>query len=133
MTEEVLITTLAKVESMLNARPLVDVSVDPRDETPLTPNHFLGGAIPHIPPDHMEESCHLSRRRENAAQELANRLWRKFLVEYATNLMAGSKWTTKDREVQVGDLVLIVDKNLSRGTWPSGRVTQVLPSVVMES
>ena len=42
--EKVLHTLLAEVEHTVNSRPLTHVSVDPRDNEALTPNHFLIGA-----------------------------------------------------------------------------------------
>jgi len=39
-TEEVLHSVLLEIESILNSRPLTDVSVDPKDPVSLTPNHF---------------------------------------------------------------------------------------------
>ena len=41
-TEEVLLTVLLEVEHMVNSRPLTHVSVDPRNEEALTPNHLSG-------------------------------------------------------------------------------------------
>ena len=41
--EEVLGTILAVIEHSINSRPLTHVSIDPRDNEALTPNHFLIG------------------------------------------------------------------------------------------
>ena len=41
VNDEELITVFAGVESLLNSRPLTYQSSDPRDDVPLTPNHFL--------------------------------------------------------------------------------------------
>jgi hypothetical protein len=77
VNEEVLRTVLAEVMAILNARPLTHLSVDPEDESPLTPNHFLlGRAHPHIPPDLFDEDT-LSRKRWRQAQELMTRFWRR--------------------------------------------------------
>jgi hypothetical protein len=37
-----------------------------------------------------------------------------------------NKWTRKNRKVQVGDLLLIVDQNAPRGTWLTGTVSRLL-------
>ena len=47
-----LLTLVAEVERILNDRPLVDVSTDPRDLTALTPNMLLTGTLDSsLPPD----------------------------------------------------------------------------------
>ena len=43
--DEELITVVAGAESLLNSRPLTYQSADPRDDIPLTPNHFLFGQM----------------------------------------------------------------------------------------
>ncbi|KFD49835.1 hypothetical protein M513_09302 [Trichuris suis] len=64
VSDEVLLTALSEVESLLNARPLTHVSIDPSDPEPLTSNHFLlGRAHPHIPPDIVAESEVISKRK----------------------------------------------------------------------
>ena len=45
VNDEELITVFAGVESLLNSRPLTYQSSDPRDDVPLTPNHFLHGQM----------------------------------------------------------------------------------------
>ncbi len=130
VSEEVLTTALCEATSMLNARPLTDLSVDPQDESPLTPNHFLlGRPHPHIPPDVFETTeSSLSRRRWTQAQELAEKFWKRWLVEYVPALTEKHKWTESRRNVAVDDLVLIVDNNSPRGKWPTGRVTELIIS-----
>jgi len=131
VSEEVLSTVMAEVTSMLNARPLTHLSVDPEDESPLTPNHILlGRAHPHIPPDLFDtkNQGEVSRRRWLAAQELSERFWRRWLIEYVPALTERSKWTKEERNLAVGDLVLLVDPSSPRGHWPTGRVSALLPA-----
>jgi hypothetical protein len=99
ISEEVLTTLLVEVEAMMNARPLTHLSVDPRDNSPMTPNHFLLlRAHPHVPPDVIEYSGSLSRRRYLAAQELAEFFWRRLLMEYVPALTERKKDGPKSAE-----------------------------------
>ena len=41
ITDEVLSTVFCEVENLVNGRPLTKCSVDPLDQMPLTPNHFI--------------------------------------------------------------------------------------------
>ncbi|PIK33170.1 hypothetical protein BSL78_30017 [Apostichopus japonicus] len=41
VTDEALLTLMTEVEAILNGRPLTPLSMDPKDEEPLTPNHLL--------------------------------------------------------------------------------------------
>ena len=48
--DEALMTLMCLVESILNSRPITKLSDDPRDPTPLTPNHLLLRSGPALPP-----------------------------------------------------------------------------------
>jgi hypothetical protein len=126
--EDVLRTVMAEVEANLNARPLTHLSVDSEDESPFTPNHFLlGSARPHIPPDLFDEPGVLSHRRWRQAQELIERFWCRWMIVYVPALTERNKWARKNRNVQVGDLVLIVDQNAPWGTcWLTETVSHYL-------
>ena len=64
VNDEMLLTFMAEVESLMNGRPLTHVSTDYRDEEALTPNHFLlGRANPNFPPDVVNDKDLCSRRR----------------------------------------------------------------------
>ena len=41
VTDEKLPTAFSGAEALINKRPLTPQSADPRDNTPLTPNHFV--------------------------------------------------------------------------------------------
>lgn len=128
VTDEVLDTVLAEVAALLNGRPLTHVSVDPEDLEPLTPNHFLlGRPQPHLPPA-PESSCHeLSKREWRQAQALIDQFWRRWMEEYVPTLIERRKWLASRRNLQEGDVVLVVEPNTPRGIWPMGRVQQVHP------
>ena len=68
-----------------------------------------------------------SRKKYRQAQALANMFWRRWLKEYIPLLTTRNKWTEEVRNLQVGDLVLVVEPNVSRGMWPTGRVLRTIP------
>ena len=41
VSDEVLTTLMAEVESIINSRPLVPITIDPKDDESITPNHLL--------------------------------------------------------------------------------------------
>ena len=45
VNDEELMTAFMGAESLMNSRPLTYQSVNPEDDVPLTPNHFLQGHI----------------------------------------------------------------------------------------
>lgn len=123
--EETLATALAEAEYTVNSRPLTHVSVDPRDEAPLTPNHFLIGSAKgrsHLARFGPGDASADLRKQWRYAQQLADSFWRRWLREYRPTLAQRPKWRARVVPIQVGDLVLIVDPALPRNTWPKGRV-----------
>ena len=128
LTDEVLLTVFAEVEHMVNSRPLTYVSSDPADPEALTPNHFLlGCASPHLAPALTREGEISSRRRWRQSQALAEHVWKRWTREYLPSLTRRSKWRQEARNLQVGDLVLMAESNLTRGSWPLARVVRVFP------
>ena len=128
LTDEVLLTVFAEVEHMVNSRPLTYVSSDPTDPEALTPNHFLlGHAAPHLAPMLTKDRDVCSRRRWRQSQVVAEQVWKRWTREYLPTLTSRSKWRQDTRNLQVGDLLLMADSNLTRGLWPLTRVIQVFP------
>ncbi|KFD54671.1 hypothetical protein M513_04371 [Trichuris suis] len=128
VTDEVLFTVVVEVESLMNSRPLTHVSLDPRDPEPLTPNHFLlGRADPHIPPDITTEVEISSRRKWRCAQAMVEAFWKRWLREYVPSLIERRKWLRPTRNLNVGDLVLVVDHQSPRGHWPLGTIIECKP------
>ena len=41
LTDDTLLTVMIEIESIINSRPLVPVTLNPMDNEPLTPNHLL--------------------------------------------------------------------------------------------
>ncbi|TRY67026.1 hypothetical protein TCAL_09067 [Tigriopus californicus] len=49
--------------------------------------------------------------------------------EYLLTLLARSKWRSQERNLCVGDVVLVVDNNLPRGKWRWGYISEVYPGM----
>ena len=61
-------------------------------------------------------------------QAVAEHWWERWTKEYLPLLVQRSKWRQDQRNLQVGDLVLMADPNLSRGSWPLTRINRVFPA-----
>ncbi|KAJ8023742.1 hypothetical protein HOLleu_36272 [Holothuria leucospilota] len=128
VTHDVLETTLAEVEAILNSRPLTQLSLDPKDNEPLTPNHLLlMRDSPNLSPGVFDKKDGYGRRRWRQCQYLVNQFWKRWLQEYLPLLQERQKWFKKCRNYEVNDLVLLVEEGTPRGKWTLGRVVQVFP------
>ena len=113
---------------LMNGRPLEYVPVDPKDQIPLTPNHFLLlDASPNEPPDlfHVDEK--LSNKGWRTAQVFITHFWNRWLREIVPKLNSRSKWTQPNRNLRVNDIVLVINPEQRRGEWPLGRFVEVFP------
>ena len=71
VTDEELITVSTGVESLLNSRPLTYQSSDPRDDVPLTPNHFLHGQMGgQFAPESVDTTTFHPRQRWRKVQDI---------------------------------------------------------------
>ena len=129
VNDQVLSTVVAEVASLLNARPLTHLSMDPNEPDPLTPNHFLfGGARPYVTTLWVDvKAVESSENQYRQSQAIVEHFWKRWLKEYVPHLTERRKWTTDRRNVEVGDLVLIIEPNTPRGQWPLGQVLETYP------
>jgi transposase InsO family protein len=125
-SDDELHTLMCEVEATINARPLTRMSEDPRDSEPLTPNHLLQLRNPScIPPGVFNEKDAYSRRRWRQVQFLADLFWKRWVAEYLPMLQTRQKWLQPQRNLAVGDIVLIADNTAPRNSWPMGRVEKI--------
>ncbi|CAB4031845.1 Hypothetical predicted protein [Paramuricea clavata] len=87
---------------------------------------LLQAASNSVPHGSFERSEILSRRFE-FIQSLVQQFWQRFIQEYLPTLQKRGKWRLKERQMKVGDLVLMVDYETPRGKWKLGRVEEVYP------
>ncbi|XP_039653083.1 uncharacterized protein LOC120557116 [Perca fluviatilis] len=128
--EEVLMTVLIEVESILNSRPLGYVSTDIADPDPVTPNFLLmGRPDSSLPQVVYPETELLSRKRWRHTQVLADHFWRHFIQHFLPTLQARQKWNIDEEDITIGTVVLIVDQQAPRALWQVGTVKTVIPGV----
>ena len=126
LTDEVLATTMAEVESLVNSRPLTEVSSDVHAMEAITPNHFLlGRPSINLSPGVFVDKEISSRKRWRQAQVVTNHLWGRWLREYLPAFVQRANWTQDVPNLKVGDLVIVVDYSTPRGTWQLGRIIEV--------
>ena len=123
LTEDELQTLMCEVESILNSRPLIPETSDDGDA--LTPNHLLvGRTSARLPPGQFDAHESFVKRRWRYVQHLATVFWNRWGQEYLKTLQQRTKWQNPQRNLAIGDLVLLQD-NSPRRSWPLGRIVEV--------
>jgi hypothetical protein len=125
-SDDQLHTLMCEIESTINSRPLTRMTDDPKDLNVITPNDILlmkSGTS--IPPGEFHEKDLYARKRWRQIQYLANLFWRRWTKEYLPILQARQKWLQPQRNMKVGDVVMIVDELSPRNNWPMGIVEEV--------
>ena len=126
LDDEGLNTLMCEVEAIINGRPITKLSDDPRDLEPLTPNHLLLlRSGPAVPPGNFTSHDNYSNRRWRQVQYLADVFWWRWVREYLPSLQQRQKWHKQRRNFAVDDIVLVLDDNKPRNSWPLGRILEV--------
>ena len=123
--DEELLTAFTIAEGMINSRPLTYQSTDPKDELPLTPNHFLMGHQGRIPLDDVDFEQYNPQQRYYYMQRLMTNVWKRWMRELLPTLNPRNKWNTIEEDLKVDDIVISIEKDVPRGKWPMGRVLEV--------
>ena len=130
LTHELLVTLMAEVVAIVNARPISALPSDPDDPQHLSPAMLLTmktrPAGP--PPGQFLRPDIYVRRRWRRVQFLAEQCWTRWLREYLQSLQPRQKWTETQRDLCVGDVVLMRDESQHRNDWPLGRVVETIRS-----
>ena len=127
VTYEQFATLLAQIEAVLNSRPLSAMSSEPGDLQPLTPGHFLvGGPLIAVPDEEVGEIPRNRLSQFQRVQQQLQHFWQRWSREYLCSLQQRTKWMWDQKNVKVGDLVLLVEET-APGTWKMGRVVEIHP------
>ncbi|XP_067668344.1 uncharacterized protein [Haliotis asinina] len=125
VTDEELMTAFIGAEALINSRPLTYQTAHPRDDVPLTPNHFLQGqAGGFFAPESVDTTPFNPKKRWRRIRELIRHFWSRWMKEWIPSLNRRRKWFT---HLKVNDIVLVISPNTPRGHWPMGRIIQTYP------
>lgn len=128
LTYEELTTTLIQIEACLNSRPLCPMTEDINSVEVLTPGHFLIGAPLLAPPDKnvLNDNINILSKWQLLSRITQN-FWKKWSSEYLSRLQQRPKWTQQQRNIEIGDLVLLKDEQLPPAKWALGRILDTHP------
>ena len=141
VNEQQLSTVLVETEAVINRRPLVYVEndINSRALTPadfLTMNYYAG--IPDIEIDYSPEETSGEKLLKiwKRGQDLLNYFWKVWSTEYLQSLR--EKHTLKmkaikgevQREPKVGEIVIVKEEGIPRGSWKLAKIQSLIYSEV---
>ena len=129
-------TLITEVEAIVNSRPLSHISTEDAEE-PVTPSHLICGrrllSLPDGPyhedleDDFLEHSVLTKRLIE--LNKVLDHFWMRWKMEYLLELRNAHRPTTRkgvNRQIHVGEVVIVQDTDLPRGFWKLGRVEALI-------
>lgn len=128
LTFEEFSTVLTLIEAVLNSRPLTPLSTDPHDLNPLTPGHFLIGRTLTSPASQdLTEAAPHRLLRYDRIEQLRQHFWRRWSLEYVSELQIRTKWKSRTQDLEKDMMVLIKEDNLPPLKWKLGRILRTHP------
>ena len=125
-SDEQLRTLMCEIEATINSRPLTRCSSDPEDLDVIRPQDLLcPQATTSLPPGIFNPRDIYAKKKYRQVQYLADVFWRRWVKEYLPELQHRQKWLQPQRNIKVGDVVMIVDEKAPRNTWPLAVVQEV--------
>ncbi|XP_036003031.1 uncharacterized protein LOC118566091 isoform X1 [Fundulus heteroclitus] len=129
LTHEVLVTFMAEVAAIINARPLVPVTMDPDDSFILTPAALLTQKANFVPAPAGEFGvADLYKSQWRQVQHLSNTFWDRWRKQFLPTLQARKRWQSAQPNIPPGSVVLFKNSQAPRNEWPLGLITQAFPS-----
>lgn len=129
------VTILYEIEALINARPITWLYNDPDEGTPVTPSDLLHGRpFVQFPPLHEQrvdgKFPQMCRGRLRYMEKLKTSWWKRWQQEYLAELRevhTSGKVSNQDKVASPGDVVLVRNENVPRGSWRLGTITGVTP------
>ena len=127
LTFEEMSTLFARIEAILNSRPLCPLSTDPADTSYLCPGHFLvGGPLIGVPEPLLLDIRENLLSRWQLVQSMSQQFWNRWRQEYLATLQRRPKWFKATPNLKKDDMVLL-KKDSPPMRWPAARVIETHP------
>ena len=118
-------TIFFECANIVNERPIGATPESVNDGKYICPNDILlGRSTIKVPSGPFDETIN-SRKRIYFVQRLTDCFWKKWTSDYFPSLLERKKWHHLKRNCQVGDIVIIQNKDLKRSHWKIGLVIEV--------
>ncbi|GFW86109.1 integrase catalytic domain-containing protein [Trichonephila clavipes] len=78
-------------------------------------------------PEHTNDDKLSLRSRWDIVQKMKLGFWRKWKMDYLSNLQNRTKWKSPNHNIKVGEIVIIKEDNIPPATWPLGKVIETHP------
>ncbi|XP_060574452.1 uncharacterized protein LOC132732105 [Ruditapes philippinarum] len=133
VTYDTLKTIVTEVESVMNDRPLTNVTSESTDPEPFTPVHLLYGRLTTVPYyENISEPKPVSRdgitKQASIQAQIISHVRDRWCHEYMTSLRQYHKTTGNNSQtIKVGDVVIIHDETL-KTQWKLGTFKQLITS-----
>ncbi|XP_055713132.1 uncharacterized protein LOC129807708 [Phlebotomus papatasi] len=128
LTYEELNTVVIQIEAVLNSRPLVAITDDPRDPTSLTPGDFLTwGALTQMPVAQGDIERTDRVQRWELCTKLQYDFFKRWKRDYLHTLQQRHRWNKESPNLVPGDVVLLKSDVAPSLEWPIGLVEKVFP------
>jgi hypothetical protein len=121
LKEDEFLTILARAADLLNSRPLVR---SPKGDLSslLTPNNFLVGRAEVGLAGKIDNKNRLLGEKYRKLEKHVSDLWDRFLDEVLLEARSREKWRNPVENLQMGDVVLILERKLLDDGWEVGIV-----------
>ncbi|XP_075163176.1 uncharacterized protein LOC142235803 [Haematobia irritans] len=116
-------TLLARIEGVLNSRPISAMTEDPSDLTALTPGHFLRGSPLLALPEPISPKLSLNNKWTKL-KALHHQFAIRWKEDYLKAMHKRYKWMSPTPNLKVDELVVVIDDLLPPYEWLLGRITK---------
>ena len=121
-------TILFQIANRLNDRPIgMKPGYDLELGQYLCPNDLLLGRSTINPISGTHDASFNPEKRFKHLTAVIDSFWKRWERDYFHTLLIRQKWHVQSRNLTVGDIVMVKDKNVLRGNWRLARVHEVHP------